>query len=500
MSSFNKEIYNLYKPFRNRLTKYNVIDSLYVIWGYSRNYIFDHPFPNDIAKPAGFNPLESNKQNRKYRGLFDHELEYLLKEFIINCDSFETNKSFREKGEMSALINYMRFTLNEEIDKKYTVQGNFLLEFNRMAHRQFIWQLNYSHKAIFRYFKIYSHDSLAKIIQNKFQLTSHQLFLIGFFFFGWTARNFRSQLPFKSDAAVMTGDMIAQFIKHFSVTLDEAKTSLKQAQQINQNIFYTYNPILATPLISYKETILCPIPILMFWQITWGLYYSIVNETGFANAYGDAFQNYVGDIMSKSITSVPLKILPEEKYKSGKDEKRTTDWIVVDDESVLFIECKTKRMTMLSKTELDAEKGLEKDLMKMASFIVQLYTTYIDYSKDLYPQIKFDEKKDFYPVVLTLEDWYTNINPKIMSMIKEFVIQLFKENGLDESLVEKFPCSIMSSDFFERDIQIINSIGIKEYFKKIRSNSIHEVIDGFKFTDIHEGEFKKLFMDPLEPR
>lgn len=181
MSDFKDEINNLYKPFRNRLTKYNVIDSLYVIWGYSRNYIFDHSFPNDIAKPAGFNPLEPNKQNRKYRGLFDYELEYLLKEFIINCDTFDTRKSFREHGELSTLINYMRFTLSEEIDKKYTVQDNFLLEFNRMAHRQFIWQLNYSHKTIFRYFKIYSHDFLAKIILNKFQLTPHQLFLIGFF-------------------------------------------------------------------------------------------------------------------------------------------------------------------------------------------------------------------------------------------------------------------------------------------------------------------------------
>lgn len=500
MSNFNEEIYNLYKPFRNRLTKYNVIDSLYIIWGYSRNYIFDHTFPEDIAKPAGFNPFEPNKQNRKYRGLFDHELEYLLKEFIINCDSFETSKSFRQKGELSTLINYMRFTLNEEIDKKYTIQDNFLFEFNRMVHRQFIWQLNYSHKTIFRYFKIYSHDTLSKIILDKFQLTSHQLFLIGFFFFGWTARNFRCPLPFKSEAPVITGEMIAHFIQHFSISLDDAKSSLKEAQQINQNIFYTYNPLLAKPLILYKDSLLCPIPMLIFWQITWGLYYSVVNEAGFANAFGDSFQNYVGDILSKSIHSNKLKILPEEKFKSGKEEKRTTDWIVVDHESILFIECKTKRMTMLSKTELDIEKGLEKDLMKMASFVVQLYMTYVDYSNDLYPQIKFDKAKEFYPVVLTLEDWYVTINPKIMNMIKDFVIQLFKEKNLDTSLIDTYPYAIMSSDFFERDIQIMNSIGIKEYFKRIRSNTIHEVIDSFKFSNIHEGEFQKIFMDPLEPK
>ena len=87
-----------------------------------------------------------------------------------------------------------------------------------------------------------------------------------------------------------------------------------------------------------------------------------------------------------------------------------------------------------------------------------------------------------------------------MSIIKDFVIDLFKENSLDVSLIEKFPYAIMSSDFFERDTQIINSLGIKEYFKKVRSNSIHEVIDSFKFVDIHEGEFKKLFMDPLDAK
>lgn len=495
MENQDDGLFETYRPFRNKLAKFNVIDSLYLIWGYSRNYTFNKEFPADIEKPFGFNPNEPNKFDRKYRGLFDHELEFLQKEFILNCDIAPTKYSIREQKHFIKTINYLRDTIDNTISKKYMNQENIILEFNRLAHRQFKWQLHYDRETIFRYYQIYSDPILAEIIQNRFKLTTQQLFLIGFIFFTWTANNFRTPLPMNSQVKALTNEMFEIYLSHFSMTIDDARRELKQYQEINKNLYYTYNPLLAKPILIDKSSAICPIPIFIYWQITSGIYYFIFKENNFDNAFGNSFQNYVGEVLKKSCTNPKLKIFPEEKY--GKPEKGTADWIVEDETSIMFIECKTKRMRLDSKSELEVKDNLEKDLKKMADFIGQLYKTYIDYKANLYPTVKFDEKKDFYPLVLTLEDWFLNINHILLDKLKEFVIDYFNKNNLDKTLLEKFPYHIRCASEFEKHIQLINGLGIKEYFHKTINNLIQDYIPTFDFINIYEGEFQRVFIDPI---
>lgn len=496
MNKRDDTFFETYRPFRNKLAKFNVIDSLYLIWGYSRNYTFDKEFPNDIEKPFAFNPNEPDKFKRKFRGgLFDHELEFLQKEFILNCDIAKTNYSIREQKHFIKTINYLRDNIENTLSKLYTKPENIFLEFNRNAHRQFKWQKSYDRETIFRYYQIYSDPVLSEIIHTRFNLTTQQLFLIGFIFFTWTANNFRTPLPMKSEVKALTNQMFEIFLSHFAITVDEAKKELKAFQQINENLFYTYNPIIAKPILIYKSGAICPIPLFIYWQITSGIYYFIYSEKNFDNAFGTSFQNYVGEVLKKSCDNPKMTIFPEEKY--CKPEKATADWIITDDTSILFIECKTKRMRLDSKSELEVKDNLEKDLKKMADFIGQLYKTYLDYSKNLYPTIKYDPTKDFYPLVLTLEDWHVNINHILIEKLKEFVIDYLTKNNIDLTLLEKFPYHIRCASEFEKHIQLINNLGIKEYFYKTNNNLIQDYIPTFKFKYIYEGEFQRIFIDPL---
>jgi hypothetical protein len=489
-------LFETYKPFRNKLAKFNVIDSLYLIWGYSRNYTFDKEFPRDIEKPSLFNPLEPDKFARKYRGLFDHELELLQKEFILNCDIAPTKDSLRQYKHFSKTLNYLRGTLEETISKKYNNDDNIILEFNRLAHRQLKWQGGYDQETIFRYYQIYSDKTLSEIISNKFNLTTQQLFLVGFFLFACTGSNFRNALPFNSSAKALTSEMIETFLGHFSMTIEDARRELKKYQQLNENYHYTYNPLLAKPILLDRNDIICPIPLFIYWQITIGIYYSILNEKNFDNAFGNSFQNYVGGVINKSCSNPDFKVIPEEKY--GKPEKGTADWIITDKDSVMFIECKTKRMRLDSKSSLEITESLENDLKKMAGFVGQLYKTYLDYKDNLYPTIKYDDSKHFYPLVLTLEDWYLNINHILLDKVKVFVIDYFKVNNLDTELLEKYPYHFRCASEFERHIQLINNLGMKEYFHKTTNNLIKDYMPTFEMVDIYEGEFQKVFLDPLK--
>lgn len=493
----NNQIFFAYKPFRNQLRKYNLIDSIYVIWAFSRNLTFDLPIPNDIEVTREFR--FSSIEERRFNGLPEFELEYLLREIIINCSDIQKKDSLKQRKTLAKTVNYLRKTFSEEVSKhsflKIGKEEDAFLELNRMAHRQFLWQLGYNQNIIFRNFKIYSNKAIEELVMKKLGLTTLEIFILGFCFFKVTADVFSLKLPYKSNVAAISDEKIALFLSHFCIRLDKVKEELKDAQEMNENIFYSYNPLRSKPILIYENRIICPIQLMLFWQITNVLYYSIVNEPGFENGFGNSFQNYVGEVLNKCCTNSLLNIVPEEKY--GKEEKRTTDWILFDDKAILFIECKTKRMTVISKGELDITKGLVSDIKKMAKFIIQLYKTYLDYQQNKYPTIKFDKEKKFVPLVLTLENWFINLNPTIIKILNEYVIEEFDKNNLDKSLLAEFPYHIRSSDDFEKDIQIINEIGIFEYFEKITKHELHDYIQKFKYNNIFEDEFEKIIMEPM---
>ena len=491
-------IFSLYKPFRNQLRGYNLFDSLQLIWGYSRNFTFNLPLPDDIELPNGFNPSD-DINDRRFKSIPEFEQEFLLKEIIINCHTLPIPSGFslKRKDKLAKLIYYLRHTLNEKIDQKYNTQDDFLLEFNRMTHRQFGWQLSYNSNIILRYYKIYSEPAVDTIIKNKLQLNTFEIFVLGIYFFYLTGQLFKIDINYNSRISFITNEKIKIFFNHFAVPIEKAKEELKAYQQMNENIFYSYNPLLSKPILIYKNTLLCPLHLLIFWKMTSGIYYSIVKESGFENAFGNSFQKYIGEVIFRCHNKNPqLTILSEATY--GREEKRTTDWIIYDGSAILFIECKTKRMTMVSKSEIDIKKGLEKDLDTMASAIVQLYKTYIDYRSNKYPQLIFDENKKFIPLIVTLEDWYININPRIMGLLKELVIEKMKESNLEIELIDCYPYHLRSSNDFEKDIQIINSLGILSYFDKANKNELHSITQNFNYTNTFEGEMEKIFVEPLK--
>lgn len=496
MTSRDEDIFKLYKPLRNQFSKYNVIDSLHLIWAYARNYTFDLPFPKDIPLSDKF--LNSkNLHERRYFGIPEFELEFLMKEMILHCEEKQTNKSLKQQGNTPKLINYLRYTLSEGIDSKFTLGGNIFAEFKRLAHRQFIWQRNVFSNHIFRYYKVFSEPTLAEIIKNRFDLTTYELFVIGFFFFRHLSEYYRVQLPINSTTPQLSNEKIAKFLEHFSIPLDQIRAELKEYQQINENLFYTYNPIKSHPILVYQNAILSPIPLFIFWQVTGGIYYYIDKdkEPNFANAFGTSFQNYIGEVLVKACTNENFNILEEKFYSDNK--KQTTDWIIEDNDAVVFIECKTKRMLLSSKAELNSDNGLEKDLANMADFIIQLYKGYIDYSNNEYPQIAFNANKKFIPIVVTLEEWFINFNHEILEKLKIMVLDKMKAKNLDTTLVDKHPYHIFSADDLERDIQLIDSLGIASYFEMASNHTLAEFAQTFKFRNIFDGEFEKIFLDPL---
>lgn len=280
------------------------------------------------------------------------------------------------------------------------------------------------------------------------------------------------------------------------MNLDQYIREVIKYEKSDENIFYTYNPLIEKPIIIHNKRYICPAPLLLYYQVTQGTYYLICKLHGFSQKIGPSFQSYIGEVLSCSCSA--LSVIEESSYYKGKNRKDTTDWIIYDSDGIVFIECKVKRMSLKSKFEIDysIEGGLENDLKILAKGIVQIYNTYQDYCDSLYPGIEFEPKsKYFYPLIVTMENWYVNFNPVLKRKLDDYVLIEFYRLGLNQELINQHPYLIMASEEFESDIQLINHYGICKYFNFLRSKEITFIRDQFNFQILFYEEFRKTFIN-----
>jgi hypothetical protein len=104
------------------------------------------------------------------------------------------------------------------------------------------------------------------------------------------------------------------------------------------------------PLVSFDrnhpERVICPIPFYLLRRISTGIFYDLVNKSDFDNAFGESFQMYVGEVIEFACKPPRFAITPEESYYIGSRKFHGVDWILSDDTGHLFIEAKTKRLTL----------------------------------------------------------------------------------------------------------------------------------------------------------
>jgi len=134
---------------------------------------------------------------------------------------------------------------------------------------------------------------------------------------------------------------------------------------------------------------------------------------------------------------------------------------------------------------------------KVADMIVQIYATIRDYRGGLYPNYKYEPKKQVFPLLLALEDLYL-FGPTIENELRASILKKFKERNLDEAWLEAMPYSVCCIEEFERMMQVIATVGIapfvgKKVFDKDRIALIPDHFAPNK--DIQSAEQTKMLRD-----
>jgi hypothetical protein len=452
---FPTRIFDLYKQLRKKVGELAREDSLRVIWAYTQYLqVPDFNIPPDIEVDRRF--YEKDVQRA---WINEWLLMLLAKEVLLHSGVIaKRGASLRQWKTLAGTIDNIN-RLENEIYGEYGSPDNVLVELIRIAHRTFEWQGNGPHaNAIIRYHRILSTPEISQICVQQHGVTIYELMACGTSLLGHFLESHSLRLPLTSEIAELPIDTFKAVFSLVAEDISTLKAELNREQQYNESFAYAYSSLRARPIVlmcsGTIDIAVCPIPTLLFWRFTSGLYYDFIRVPEFANLFGDSYQAYVGEAVRAAAPSLSLH--EERLYKIGSREKRSVDWIVSDDaDSALFIECKVKRIRLDTKQTLTDTAPLQEDISYLASAVVQTYRTIQDCIAGHYPHFKVASDAKIYPCVVTLENWHMH-GPKMYGFFRDLVREKMAEDGLAEDYLTKMPYSVWPVEDFELGLQIMS--------------------------------------------
>lgn len=442
--------YEEYKPFRNYMRRFGLVDSLIDVWRYSSHILDNKPLPPDYA--VGKPPFEPIKHN-----IWPWDLDVLAREILLNAAT-KGDRSLRRWNDLAGAVNHIR-RLDGDAYAAFGEQRDVLIEMHRIAHRQFPWQIRVGVNPLMRAYKIFGRGAVEAIVVRELGMTMRQVLLIGMAMTGHFQNTAVISNYDCSELGIPQASSRAYFARLTS-TVDDLRSFTAQQQSYGPDWLYAWNPLEATPLVgvdrAHPERAVCPIPFYLLRRTSTGIFYDLVKSPDFDNAFGESFQAYVGEVIEFACKPPRFSILPEEPYHIGSNKFHGVDWVLSDDTAHLFIEAKTKRLTLGAKI-LTVGDALERDLVTMATAIVQHYQNIL---RALDGQTRWKpDGLPIYPMVLTLEDWFI-FSPRIIENLNNHVRRLLGEHGISEQVLTEMPFTTASAHEFEVASQIIAQVGI----------------------------------------
>ncbi len=251
------------------------------------------------------------------------------------------------------------------------------------------------------------------------------------------------------------------------------------------------------------DVAVCPIPTLLFWRFTSGLYYDLITVPSFANLFGDSYQTYVGSVLRVAAPS--RTVHAECPYSIGGQQKRTVDWIMsdADNTAALFIECKVKRTRWETKQSLTDISALQEDMGHLAAAVVQGYKTIWDCLAGHYPHFIPKTGANIYPCIVTLENWHMH-GPVMYGELSKVVSAKMREENVPEEFLTTMPYSVWPVDEFEVGLQVMETVSITTFMDgKLRDKEMHDwewrPYMSTRFNANHralfDDEYQRLFSD-----
>ena len=445
-------MYEAYKPLRNRLRKANLIRGLQAVWHLYAYQSSMTPLPVWLT-PAGF-------RHGQDLGIQGWQLLLLARELLINA-SMNSNEQFTWPTVASALNELA--AIQEAISKVRYIDengsGTAWWDMHAVVHQQIPLQRKPTIQRLIRYDKIFGAETLNSHLVAKVGLTFDECVLLSFIMVGAFERDSQMFKHQDYEDFGISQEKIQKFYNWVSSSPAALRQTLIEKQRFDENWAYTWNALEGNPLITFEigktEMVICPLPTLLWNRLSTSIFFDLFKEDGFTNAYGDAFEAYIGQFAKFALPGPAFHIVGDSLYKVGKAEKLGIDWVITDHQSNLLVECKTKRVKVDAKT-LNVKAVLE-DLEILADAVVQSYKNALDL-KDGKSNVHYNGKR-CYLMVVTLEDWYL-ISLKATEQLREHVLAKLTRNGINAGIIDEIPYAVISCEEYEKMLFAVRVHGI----------------------------------------
>ena len=469
-------IYDAYKPMRNYLRQCSLEPTVVDMWQLSQHV----SNAGSMSPPSvpGAPPFTLEGQ------LFPWELPAIAREVLLHAQERGGAKRLNSLGGIRSVLRSLRDTGNEGSKLRLAEPDDVFKELLRTSHHQFPWQQGNAYRSLLRHLKTFGSPLVAPMLERHTGLSVREFFFLGFALSGHLIRRFDINADQDYSAFGISRSKAMAFFGRFSKPLHELR-ALLAAQPVDATWDYGWNPLEGTPLVAldrrHPNRLYCPVPDLLLRRFSVGLYYDLVNVSGFGNAFGKAFESYVGELLHVAYKNHDASVQTEVPYAVGKNIHHGPDWIVTDSSGNLVIECKTKRLTQAARH--DGDVALRAEVNKIAEAVVQNYKNILEAQQGLSSWMP--DGQPIVPLVITFEDWFF-LGPLLNSLLQEGVRDQLLVDGLDVQLMETMPYAVMSCREFERCLGAISEVGVARFFEGKRDGEYERWL----WTDYMAAQFK----------
>ena len=471
--------YDIYKPLRNILRKYDLWSGLFTAYRYMIYLDFQIPLPQHF-KPSGL----FTKSDNWRKGLLQWEFEILIREIILNCPEKGGHK-FKNVKDVSRCINKIKSVENEIYGAHEKEQDDVLYEIVRIAHRQFPWQTGINEAFIGRYHWLYRQEGLDSEVRAVFGMSITELMQISLSLTGHFSRVPLLDRPVQNQINNVTPQITEKYLDRLKINLSDLRESYRKCAAYDVNWAYTFNILRDKPLLECPDgRIACLIPDFLVRRVTSGIYFDLIKNPVVGSRYlGPAVQNLVGRVLDSSSADGRMKVKDERSYGTKREKKDSIDWVISDNTAHLFVECKAARVRFKGMSDLKDREQIRKEFDRIRSFAVQSYKTIWDALSGEYPHWKPDQLP-CYLAIVTLEDWQSfglHIEREVMHPLSAELAAL----GIDPNLPQLVPMTFCAIADFEAALEVSRMNGIKSLFEKKREGEYPQWALGTYITTKH---------------
>ena len=451
--------------------------------------------------------------------------DFLIEVSLIYCTDLPNTRFNLSKSNDRALLIRELNNAHDRINKDIIDSENpFLWLKSSVLNQEKQWLLN-PLELILRYFSVYNKPDILKKIQDVIGLPYKEFIYCSFWLYGKFSDSFFYK---EEELTCLTGEYKDSIFSRENIceTLDvlcleygELKIRCKDEIVYDKDSIFNYHnaPHLIFPIIKYNNLLYCVNPQYILNQATKGMYnISKIFEDNCLD-YGVAFENYIGAIIKENIRcNKDIVILPEQKYNKGQD--KSSDWIIADENSIIFVECKTKKLTAASKSQLEIDEVvinkmivdnnfsrnninsvcqslendcLTKDIILLGIGIGKMYKACSDYKNNQIKSLPFDSSKAIHLIVVTLEEWLPKI-PEFEKNMWNVAKGYLSYKNIDEKIFEENKPEIVTAQKLHDYIQIMGKIGISEFFRIKDCEEFEEQRKSINYDSVHN-MFKQEF-------